>query len=263
MRQQAGSGQPCGPRPAGHPSPGHPSPGQPSMTGLTVQARPLIVEATGLSRSFGRGAAAVHALRGVSLTLRRGQLVALCGRSGSGKTTLLNIIGGLDTPDSGTVLLNGRDVATMGERERSELRRTAVAFIFQSFGLVPILSAAENVGLPLRITGVRQRAREERVRLMLDVVGLAGHARQRPAELSGGQQQRVAIARALAGSPQLLIADEPTGQLDSATGRQIMRLLRTVVQAEGVTAIVATHDPAFIDLADVVLRLADGLITAG
>ena len=151
----------------------------------------------------------------------------------------------------------------MGERARTRLRRSTVAFVFQSFGLIPILSAAENVGLPLRITGVRPQAREERVRLMLDVVGLEGHARQRPAELSGGQQQRVAIARALAGSPQLLIADEPTGQLDSATGRQVMRLLRTVVRAEGVTAIVATHDPAFIDLADVVLRLADGLITVG
>ena len=159
------------------------------------------------------------------------------------------------------MLVNGRDVAAMGDRERSALRRSAVAFVFQSFGLIPILSAAENVGLPLRITGAGQRVREERVRLMLDIVGLADHARQRPAELSGGQQQRVAIARALAGRPQLLIADEPTGQLDSETGRQIMRLLRTVVRAEGVTAIVATHDPAFIDLADVVLRLADGLIT--
>ena len=258
MRQQSGGGQSYGP-----PLVGQPSPGEPSVTGLTAPAAPLIVEAAGLTRSFGRGAAAVQALRGVSLTLRRGQLVALCGRSGSGKTTLLNILGGLDTPDSGTVLVNGRDVAAMGERERSALRRSAVAFIFQSFGLIPILSAAENVGLPLRITGVRQQAREERVRLMLDVVGLEGHARQRPAELSGGQQQRVAIARALAGSPQLLIADEPTGQLDSATGRQVMRLLRTVVRAEGVTAIVATHDPAFIDLADVVLRLADGLITLG
>jgi len=238
---------------------------QPSGTGVTAQGAPLMVEAVGLTRSFGHGAAQVQALRGVSLTLPRGQLVALRGRSGSGKTTLLNIIGALDTPDSGMVLVNGRDVAAMGDRDRDRtaLRRSAVAFVFQSFGLIPILSAAENVGLPLRITGVRQRVREERVRLMLDIVGLADHARQRPAELSGGQQQRVAIARALAGGPQLLIADEPTGQLDSETGRQIMRLLRTVVRAEGVTAIVATHDPAFIDLADVVLRLADGLITVG
>jgi putative ABC transport system ATP-binding protein len=191
----------------------------PSGTGATAQGAPLMVEAAGLTRSFGHGAAQVRALRGVSLTLPRGQLVALRGRSGSGKTTLLNIIGGLDTPDSGTVLVNGRDVAAMGDRERTALRRSAVAFVFQSFGLIPILSAAENVGLPLRITGVRQRVREERVRLMLDIVGLADHARQRPAELSGGQQQRVAIARALAARPQLLIADEPTGQLDSETAR--------------------------------------------
>jgi putative ABC transport system ATP-binding protein len=135
-----------------------------------------------------------------------------------------------------------------------------VAFIFQSFGLIPILSAAENVGVPLRIAGMAPKEREERVRLMLDIVGLGEHARQRPGELSGGQQQRVAIARALAGSPQVLLADEPTGQLDSETAKQIMRLLRTVVQSEGVTALVATHDPGLIDIADSVLELEDGTI---
>jgi len=217
-----------------------------------------------VTRTFGGGRATeVHALRGVSLTVQKGRLVALCGRSGSGKTTLLNIVGGLDTPDGGTVRVGGRDVTAMGERERATLRRGTVAFIFQSFGLIPILSAAENVGIPLRITGTAPRKREERVRLMLDIVGLAEHAAQRPNELSGGQQQRVAIARALAGSPELLIADEPTGQLDSETGRQIMRLLRTVVRSEGVTALVATHDPALIDLADSVLLLEDGQIAEG
>ena len=148
----------------------------------------------------------------------------------------------------------------MSERERLELRRRSVAFIFQSFGLIPILSAAENVGIPLRIAGTAPREREDRVRLMLDIVGLAEHARQRPGELSGGEQQRVAIARALAGNPDLLIADEPTGQLDSETAKQIMRLLRTVVRSEGVTALVATHDPTLIDLADAVLLLEDGMI---
>jgi putative ABC transport system ATP-binding protein len=148
----------------------------------------------------------------------------------------------------------------MSEPERLALRRTSVAFIFQSFGLIPILSAAENVGVPLRITGLAARAREERVRLMLDIVGLGDHARQRPGELSGGQQQRVAIARALAGSPDLLLADEPTGQLDSETAKQIMRLLRAVVQSEGVTALVATHDPNLITIADSVLDLEDGKI---
>jgi putative ABC transport system ATP-binding protein len=141
------------------------------------------------------------------------------------------------------------------------LRRGTIAFIFQSFGLIPILSAAENAGIPLRINGTSVREREERVALMLGIVGLADHARQRPAELSGGQQQRVAIARALAGGPELLIADEPTGQLDSETGWQIMRLLRTVVQSEGITALVATHDQVLVDLADDVLQLEDGVLS--
>jgi putative ABC transport system ATP-binding protein len=141
------------------------------------------------------------------------------------------------------------------------LRRREIAFIFQSFGLIPILSAAENVGIPLRMAGVRAREREERVRLMLGIVGLGGHARQRPDELSGGQQQRVAIARALAAGPQLVIADEPTGQLDSETGSQVMRLLRTLVRAEGLTVLVATHDQGLIEVADDVLLLSDGRVT--
>jgi putative ABC transport system ATP-binding protein len=200
----------------------------------------------------------VHALREVSLTVRRGQLVAVCGRSGSGKTTMLNIIGGLDAPTSGSVIVAGQDVTAMSERERMALRRDTVAFIFQSFGLIPMLSAAENIGVPLRITGTQSRLREERVATMLAIVGLSEHAAHRPNELSGGQQQRIAIARALAGSPKLLIADEPTSQLDLETGRQIMRLLLTVVRSEGITALVATHDEALMDLADDVLRLEDG-----
>jgi putative ABC transport system ATP-binding protein len=231
-----------------------------SSAGVATEAPPTLVDARELTRTFGHGAAAVHALRGVSFTVRRGQLVALCGRSGSGKTTLLNIVGGLDLPTSGTVNVAGRDVGAMSERERMLLRRGTVSYIFQSFGLIPILSAAENVGVPLRIVGTNPRQREERVRLLLDVVGLAEHVRQRPNELSGGQQQRVAIARALAVSPKLLIADEPTGQLDSETARQIMRLLRTVVRSEQITALVATHDTALVDLADEVLTLDDGAL---
>jgi putative ABC transport system ATP-binding protein len=219
-----------------------------------------MVAASDVTRTFGSGGTAVHALRGVSFRLRKGQLTALCGRSGSGKTTLLNIVGGLDRPTSGTVQVAGQDVGSMSEREQMMLRRKTVAFIFQSFGLIPILSAAENAGIPLRINGTSVREREERVALMLGIVGLAEHARQRPAELSGGQQQRVAIARALAGGPELLIADEPTGQLDSETGWQIMRLLRTVVRSEGITALVATHDQALVDLADDVLQLDDGVL---
>jgi putative ABC transport system ATP-binding protein len=234
-------------------------PEQPTA-GVTAAPGGEMVAVREVSRVYGSGPTAVHALRQVSLTVRKGQLVALCGRSGSGKTTLLNIIGGLDSPTSGAVEIGGRNITRMTERERTALRRHTVAFIFQSFGLIPVLSAAENVGVPLRIVGLTPARREQRVRMMLAIVGLSEHAAQRPDELSGGQQQRVAIARALAGSPELLIADEPTGQLDLETGRQILRLLLTVVRSEGITAIVATHDEALIDLADEVLRLGDGSI---
>jgi putative ABC transport system ATP-binding protein len=215
-----------------------------------------------VTRTFGAGHTATRALRGVSFNVPAASLVALRGRSGSGKTTLLNIVGGLDQPDGGRVVVAGQDVTAMSGRERMRLRRTSVAFIFQSFGLIPILSAAENIGVPLRIAGVDPREREERVRLMLDIVGLSDHGRQRPGELSGGQQQRVAIARALAGRPDVLLADEPTGQLDSETAKQIMRLLRVVVASEGITVLVATHDPSLIGLADSVLVLEDGQIAA-
>jgi putative ABC transport system ATP-binding protein len=219
-----------------------------------------MVEVRDVTRTYGSGATATAALRGVTFSIGEGRLVALRGRSGSGKTTLLNVVGGLDSPDSGTVRVAGQDVTAMTERERMRLRRETVAYIFQSFGLLPVLSAAENVGVPLRIAGVAPKDREQRVALMLSIVGLADHTRQRPGELSGGQQQRVAIARALASRPALLLADEPTGQLDAETGKQIMRLLRTVVRSEGVTALVATHDPALIDLADEVFHLEDGKI---
>jgi putative ABC transport system ATP-binding protein len=231
--------------------------------GVTLDDESAMVRAHELTRTFGHGAMAVHAVRGVSFTIRRGQLVALTGRSGSGKTTLLNMVGGLDTPTSGEVQVGGRNIAAMTARERTMLRRSTVSFIFQSFGLIPMLTAAENVGIPLRINGTARVQRDDRVALMLSVVGLDGHANQRPNELSGGQQQRVAIARALAVQPELLIADEPTGQLDSETGRQIMRLLRTVVVAEGITALVATHDPALHEMADEVLSLEDGQLVDG
>jgi putative ABC transport system ATP-binding protein len=224
------------------------------------QNAPELVAVREVARTFGHGDTAVAALRGVSFTIREGELVAVRGRSGSGKTTLLNIVGGLDAPTRGTVRVAGHEVTAMSERERLMLRRSTVGFIFQSFGLIPTLTAAENVGIPLRITGTPRRARDERVRMLLNVVGLEDHAAQRPGELSGGEQQRVAIARALAARPDLLIADEPTGQLDSETGRQIMRLLLTVVRSEGITALVATHDAGLLDLADEVLTLEDGTI---
>lgn len=216
----------------------------------------VVVE--GVSRTYGSGPTAVHAVREVSFTIQPGELVALVGRSGSGKTTLLNTIGGLDRPDAGRVVVDGREVSSLDEAGLVALRRDVVSFVFQTFGLIPVLSASENVGVPLRLRSLPTAVREARVELLLDLVGLRDHARQRPGELSGGQQQRVALARALANSPRLLIADEPTGQLDAETGMAVMALLRAVVQAEGMTAIVSTHDPLMVQLADRVIRLADG-----
>lgn len=219
-----------------------------------------MVRVEDVRKSYAQGTAVVHALRGVSFEVPRGELVALKGRSGSGKTTLLNIVGGLDVPDAGRVEVDGRDLADLDEDGLLALRRDRVGFVFQSFGLIPILTAAENVGVPMRLRRAAPREREERVALLLALVGLADHAAQRPGELSGGQQQRVAIARALANNPALLIADEPTGQLDAETGHAVMELLRAVVRSEGVTALVATHDATLLDLADRVLELRDGEI---
>jgi putative ABC transport system ATP-binding protein len=220
-----------------------------------------IVRAEGLRRSFGSGTAKVDALRGVSFTVGAGELVVLRGRSGSGKTTLLNLLGGLDRPNEGTVTVAGQRLDTISTAQLLELRRKQVSFIFQSFGLIPILTAAENVGVPLRLLGAPSARREERVTALLHLVGLGDHMRQRAHELSGGQQQRVAIARALAAQPTLLLADEPTGQLDAETGAQIMRLLRTLVRSEGVTALIATHDMALMEIADRVLTISDGVLT--
>ena len=226
----------------------------------TPTATEAMVRVEHVSRTYGSGDAAVHALRDVSLAVHPGELVVLVGRSGSGKTTLLNLVGGLDRPDEGRVVVDDREVSSLTERGLVELRRDVVSFVFQTFGLVPVLSAAENVGVPLRLRKIAPKAREERVRLLLDLVGLGDHAHQRPGELSGGQQQRVAIARALANSPRLLVADEPTGQLDSQTGVAIMGLLRAVVEHERTTALVATHDPVMMALADRVVRLQDGAL---
>lgn len=216
------------------------------------------VQVRDVHRTFGSGPSAVHALRGVDLDVAPGELVALVGRSGSGKTTLLNVVGGLDRPDAGSVLVDGVDVAALSDDEQALLRRDRVAFVFQTFGLMPVLTAAENIGVPMRLREAPVAERERRVEMLLDLVGLAPHALQRPDELSGGQQQRVAIARALAGSPRLLVADEPTGQLDSETGLAVMALIRGVVEAEGMTALVATHDPVMIALADRAVRVVDG-----
>jgi putative ABC transport system ATP-binding protein len=214
-----------------------------------------------LTRTFGSGPASVRALRGASLEARPGELTALVGRSGSGKTTLLNIIGGLDRPSSGSVQINGTEVTRLRRDELARLRRETLAFIFQSYALIPILTAAENVAVPMRLTGTDPATRDERAMLLLRMVGLGEHAHQRAHELSGGQQQRVAIARALANRPRLLIADEPTGQLDSVNAQQIMELMRALADTEGVAVLVATHDPAVIASADRVLRISDGVVS--
>ena len=220
----------------------------------------MVVE--GVSRSYRTGAEDVRALRGVDLVAAPGSLVAVTGRSGSGKTTLLNCVGGLDRPDAGRVSIAGQEVTGMGEDDLLRLRRETVGFVFQSFALIPMLTARENVGLPLRLLGVAPAEREERVTTMLGLVGLQNQADQRPHELSGGQLQRVAIARALSARPRVLLADEPTGQLDSGTGRSIMQLIRAVVESEGVTAVVATHDRVLINDADRVYDLHDGKVTS-
>ena len=225
--------------------------------GLGNRPEPIL-RAIDIVRDYPSGDTVVHALRGVSLTAEAGRLVAVRGRSGSGKTTLLNVLGGLDHPTSGQVFIDGHEVSAMSEDQLVDVRRRSVAFIFQAFGLVPILSAAENVEVPLRLVRAPSRDRDARVRELLSTVGLGDRMKHRPHELSGGEQQRVAIARALANRPRILLADEPTGQLDSETGHVIMLLLRDVVRTEGVTAVVATHDPIMLDVADRVVELRDG-----
>jgi putative ABC transport system ATP-binding protein len=217
-----------------------------------------IAVSEGLTRDFQGGRGVVHALQGVDLSFAAGRLTVVHGRSGSGKTTLLNLVGGLDRPTSGRVWVDGAEISSLGENDLVGLRREKIGFVFQSFGLVPILSAAENVEVPLRLHNTEPSERTERVAELLNMVGLAGRAKHRPYELSGGEQQRVAIVRALANRPKLLIADEPTGQLDSANARTIMEVIRALVRSEGVSAIVATHDPLLLDIADAVVELQDG-----
>ncbi|WP_122261929.1 ABC transporter ATP-binding protein [Ornithinimicrobium cerasi] len=222
-------------------------------TGVTVLA------ARDLHRTFGTGATEVHALAGVSLEVPAGRLTVVRGPSGSGKTTLLNLLGGLDRPTSGEVLLDdGRVLSALPEREVLAVRRERIGYVFQSFGLVPVLSAAENVEVPLRLQRVAPGERAARVAEVLELVGLARHVGQRPYELSGGQQQRVGIARALVARPDILIADEPTGQLDSETAGTIMDLLVDLTHSRGIASVVSTHDPVLIGRADQVLELHDG-----
>jgi ABC-type lipoprotein export system ATPase subunit len=202
----------------------------------------------------------VRALRGANVVVEVGECVALMGRSGSGKTTLLNIIGGLDYPTNGQVYVFGRDIGKAREHERTVLRRHDIGFVFQSFALLPTMSAYENVELCLRMIDVPRRERRDRVMECLDLVKLTRWAKHRPQEMSGGQQQRVAIARALVNRPKLILADEPTGELDSITGRGIMALFQEIVRDQGVTIVMASHDPTIEEYVDYVYRMADGQI---
>jgi putative ABC transport system ATP-binding protein len=218
------------------------------------------VSAIGLTRTYGDGDSAVHALRGVSLDLPAGQFTAVMGPSGSGKSTLMHLLAGLDTPSAGTVKVAGEDITRMKDRDLTRLRRRHIGFVFQSFNLLPTLSAEENVLLPLSISGKRPPAAE--VDALIARVGLTERRTHRPAELSGGQQQRVAIARALITQPTVLFADEPTGNLDSEAGAGILALLRDAVDIDGQTTLMVTHDPRAAAAADRVLYLTDGRIVA-
>jgi putative ABC transport system ATP-binding protein len=221
------------------------------MTGASVEIHHV-------SRLFRLGSEDVWAVRDVSLSVRPGEFLAIIGRSGSGKTTLLNLIAGLDRPTQGEVLIDGERVDTLSEHDLNELRRHKLGFIFQSFGLLPLLSAQENVELPLRIAGFKHGERVKRARRVLEMVGLNRRAEHRPYELSGGEQQRVAIARALATEPVLMLADEPTGELDSATAIAIFTLMREIARGEGITIITSTHDRLVMEMADRIEELVDG-----
>ncbi|WP_222192909.1 ABC transporter ATP-binding protein [Modestobacter italicus] len=219
-----------------------------------------VVSLTDVTRTFGRGDSVVHALRGVSIGMTRGSFTAVMGPSGSGKSTLLQTAAGLDRPSSGSVRLGGTELTTLSEEELTRLRRERIGFVFQSFNLLPSLTAADNVLLPLRLSG--RPARQQMAREVLDRVGLGGHVRRRPAELSGGQQQRVAIARALVSRPDVVFGDEPTGALDSGTAAEVLRLLRGIVDEDRATVVMVTHDALAASYADRVVFLADGRIVA-
>jgi putative ABC transport system ATP-binding protein len=222
--------------------------------------RAPLVEASGLSRTYRLGASSVPAVRGIMLSIARGEFVALQGPSGSGKTTLLNLLGLLDRPDSGTVRVEGQDGESLSENARSDLRRDRFGFVFQTFNLIPVLSAEENVAYPMVIARVPAAERGDRARRLLESVGLGEKLGVRPDLLSGGQRQRVAIARALANRPAVVFADEPTANLDSHTAEEILDLMRTINESQGVAFLFATHDPRVVARARRVILLHDGRV---
>jgi putative ABC transport system ATP-binding protein len=220
----------------------------------------VIVGLSEVKKTYSDGKLAVQALRGVTLTIEEGEFLALAGPSGSGKTTMLNIIGGLDRADSGNVMVNGHDLNRMSQSDLAEMRLHKVGFVFQAYNLIPVLSAEENVEYVMLLQGVPATERRERVRAILDDVGLKGLYDRRPAELSGGQQQRVAVARAIVANPSIVLADEPTANLDSKTGKGLLEMMKEMNEKKGVTFIFSTHDQMVMDHARRLVNLRDGLV---
>lgn len=219
-----------------------------------------VLETRQVRKSFGEGDAQVEALRGVDLGVIKGEMLAIMGRSGSGKSTLLTLLGGVDVPTSGQVLLEGVDLATMSDDERTLIRRRRIGFVFQSFNLLPILTAEENVALPMELDGIASSVASAKAGKVLELVGLEKRRKHLPGKLSGGEQQRVAIARALAIEPAIVLADEPTGNLDTANGKKIIAILRDLVDQHGQTLVLVTHDPGVAAMADRVIYVADGVV---
>ena len=223
---------------------------------MTYQ-KPLL-ELVNVSKSYVSESEEINPLRGINLRIYEGQFIAVVGRSGSGKTTLLNVMAGLDKPTIGDILIQGSNITAMDENSLTEIRRTTIGFIFQSFGLLPLLSAFENVELPLRISGVEHNERFNRTKEALEIVGLNPRSNHRPYELSGGEQQRVSIARAIVTKPAIILADEPTGELDSTNAESIFGLFKDMVVERGMTIIAATHDSSLLSMADEVKEIRDG-----
>mgnify|MGYP000515992633 CR=1 FL=1 len=236
---------------------------QPSTDSVkAVSSKPVLL-VKGVERSFPVGGQQLHVLKGIHMELREQQLVMLRGRSGSGKTTLLNLIGGLDLPTKGEIVFRDRPIHTWSDDRRTHIRRKEIGFIFQSFALMPLLSAWENVELSLRMADVPRSQWKERVQQCLELVGLGKRMHHRPYEMSGGEQQRVAIAKAIAHRPSLILADEPTAELDSQMGAQVMNVFQDIIQKEQMTICMTTHDPTILEVADHVYEMVDGKFIAG
>lgn len=225
-------------------------------------ASSYIIQAQGIKRVFGRGTGAVTVLKNVNISLPRGKLIVFKGRSGSGKTTLINLLSALDSPTEGNILFNDQELTAMSKKQRDHVRRTEMGLIFQSFALIPLMSAYENVEFVLRIAGVPATERKAAAIHALEQVGLKARMHHRPFEMSGGEQQRTAIARAIAHRPQLILADEPTAELDSVTGLHIIKVFRNLVESSGMTIALTTHDPAVMEIVDHVYELEDGQIVS-